>query len=126
MKIEHKIISDMIMITVELPLAVYTDDEKIKVSTERVKQIANEISGGRVLSTIRDCQPIKNFVKNDCDTNRGAWIFELKPSEEKPAKTRTKRQPTAKKTANQVKSSGKSTSIRGRMSKIAKDINESN
>ena len=35
MKIEHKIISDMIMVTIELPLAVYTDDEKVKVSTEK-------------------------------------------------------------------------------------------
>jgi len=126
MKIEHKIISDMIMVTIELPLAVYTDDEKVKVSTEKAKQIANEISGDRVLSTISHCPPIKNFVKNDHDTNKGTWIFELKPQETKPVKARAKRHQPAKKSTNQTKSSGKRASIRGRMSKIAKNIDESN
>ena len=69
--------------------------------------------------------PIKNFVKNDHDTNKGTWIFELKPQETKPVKARAKRHQPAKKSTNQTKSSGKRASIRGRMSKIAKNIDES-
>lgn len=114
------------MITVELPLAIYADDKKVKVSTEKARQIANEISGGRVLSTISNCPPIKNFTKNEHDTNKGTWIFELEPQEVEPVKTRPKRATAVKKSTNQSKSSGKSTSIRGRMSKIAKSVKESN
>jgi hypothetical protein len=124
MKIEHKILPGMIKVTIELPLAEFTSEDKIKVSTEQAQRIANEISEGRVSSVLKASKPIKNFLKNDDDKSRGTWIFELTPDHKEEAEKAPQRTTRTKKVTNCQKKTSKSTSIRGRMSKIAKETNE--
>ena len=121
MKIEHKIISDILKIHIELPLAEYSDDQKIKLSTQEVVEIANNIGERKVISIIKTSGTIKNFLKNQEDKNSGVWMFELEPLAQTspPAKRKRRKRTTTKKSTSQ------STSIRGRISKIASEIEES-
>ena len=123
MKINKAISGNTLQVTIELPLAQYTDVEKIKITTKEAIEIAQKVSGKKIISILNTSDPIKNFLKNPQDTNVGLWIFEIAP-EEAVKKTSKRRKAATPKQTTQQKSSGKKTSIRGRISKIAKDIEE--
>ena len=111
-------------VTIELPLAEYTNDKKIKITTKEATEIARKISGKEILSILNTSGPIKNFLKSPKDKNVGFWTFEIAPEETKSEPPKSRRSAKPKEKVIQQKSSSKKTSIRGRISKIAKDIEE--
>ena len=138
MKIEEKIINNILKVSITLPIAEYLSDKKIKISTKEVLEILNEKNDYKIENIIKHGKTITNFIKNKNDTNSSFWVFSIgldkKDSHEKSKnetrkKTTTTRRatkaPAQPKSSNQ-KSTGTKTSFRGRMNKIAKDIETRN
>ena len=102
MKIEKTIYQNLLKVKVILPQAEYIDEQKLKITTEQVKNLVKDEEQYQIMSVVKEGTPVKNFLKNDKDTNQSTWIF-LISKKDSPKKTRRK------------------PSLRGRMSKIAKE-----
>lgn len=102
MKIEKTIHQNLLKVKIVLPKAEYINEQKVKITTEQVREMAKDEEQYQILSVIKHGRPVKNFLKNDKDTNQSTWIF-LISRKDIPKKT------------------GRKASIRGRMSKIAKE-----
>ena len=138
MKIEEKIINNILKVSITLPIAEYLSDKKIKISTKEVLEILNKKNDYKIENIIKHGKTITNFIKNKNDTNSSFWVFSIeldkKDTHEK-SKSQTKRKTTTRrrttKTTTQSKpssqkSTGPKTSFRGRMDKIAKEIETRN
>ena len=111
MKIEKEKYQNLLKITVSVPKAEYLTEKKVKITTEDILKIVSNMEEYEVLSMLKEGNPVKNFLNSSKDTNKSTWVFQIS---EKP-KPKQKRAPRKK------QSSGHRPSIRGRMSKIAKD-----
>ena len=117
MKIQKTIHQNLLKVTITVPKAEYITDKKIKITTDNVIKIVNDEGEYKILSMLKEGMTIKNFIKNKTDTNQSTWVFLVSKRV-----VEQKKPPPSKKTPRTRKKTGPKPSIRGRMNKIAKEI----
>lgn len=117
MKIQKTLHQNLLKIKITVTKAQYISDKKIKITTADVVEIINNEGEYKILSIVKEGTPIKNFIKNKTDTNQSTWIFLVsKKSQEQKKPAPIQKPPRTR------KKPGPKPSIRGRMNKIAKNI----
>ena len=110
MKIEKTIHQNLLKVKITVPKAEYTTEQKIKIKTEQVLDLVKDPEEYEILKVIKEGAPITNFLKNTQDSNTSSWVFLILKKEQDlpPPKKNTRRKQ----------------SFRGRISKIAKDVEQ--
>ena len=111
MKIEKTIYQNLLKVKVTVRKAQYIGEEKIKITTKEIMDLVKSPEEYEISGILKEGAPVKNFLKNDGDCNTSTWVFSiLKKDQNKQTKRATR------------KKTGQTKSLRGRMSKIAKEI----
>ena len=110
MKVKKTIYQNLLKVEITVPEAEYATDKKIKINTEQALEIAKKSEEYEILKLIKEGSTITNFLKNPHDSNTSLWIFLISKNEQESPKLQ--------------KNTRRKTSLRGRMSKIAKDVEQ--
>tara|TARA_B100001093_G_C26787177_1_gene997192 strand:+ start:1213 stop:1554 length:342 start_codon:yes stop_codon:yes gene_type:complete len=110
MKIKKTIYQNLLKVEITVPEAEYVTDIKIKINTEEVLGLVESPQEYKIIETIKEGCTITNFLKGPKDTNTSSWIFLISLKEDK--------------ISNYKNNTRRKASFRGRISKIAKDIEQ--